>query len=260
MRDRRLSTARRSPCTNRIRIRAARPCRSGVVPSRRRRSRSSAGTREPRSVSSAPESPDSPRRICSPRPGKKSSSSTTAPSEAVKPVVRPRISPTRWTTGSTSSSTCTATKARARSFEPWCGNRLIEQIVQRREDRLRFPAVDGYLFLGGGDSGDVLDDELAAAHRAGSTGVRGSIGTERRFQLRPLPALSESGTVSILKYLAGLADAIVRAGGRIYSDTTSRALKAGSRARSRRRASTPSPPTPFASAPMRRSPTCSRRT
>ena len=96
----------------------------------------------------------------------------------------------------------------------------MEQIAARERIDCDFERVDGYLFLGGGDSEAVLDEELAAAHRAGLTGVT---------KLPRIPGLSfDSGAClrfpdqaqfHALKYLAGLARAFVRAGGRIHCDT-----------------------------------------
>src|SRR6476619_2723613 len=47
----------------------------------------------------------------------------------------------------------------------------IEQIVRDESIDCDFTRLDGYLFLGGDDTQQLLDDELQAAHRAGLTGV-----------------------------------------------------------------------------------------
>ena len=47
----------------------------------------------------------------------------------------------------------------------------IEQIVHAEKIDCDFERVDGFLFLGGNDGVDVLDAELAAAHRVGWTSV-----------------------------------------------------------------------------------------
>ena len=96
----------------------------------------------------------------------------------------------------------------------------IEQIVREENIDCDFTRVDGYLFLGGGDKEDVLDAELAAAHRVGMTGVaRLSSVPNVEPGLGPCLRFPNQGQFHILKYLAGLASAIVRNGGRIYSDT-----------------------------------------
>ena len=105
----------------------------------------------------------------------------------------------------------------------------IEQIVRDEKIDCDFERVDGYLFLGADDSERVLDEELAAAHRSGLAGVE------------KLPAVPDAGFASgpclrfpnqaqfhILKYLAGVAAAIVRGGGRIYCDTHVSGVEGGS--------------------------------
>ena len=89
----------------------------------------------------------------------------------------------------------------------------VERIVTEEKIECEFERLDGYLFVPSGESNDVLDRELEAAHRAGLTDIeivaRAPIesydtGTALRFprqaQFHPL------------KYLAGLAQAIERDG------------------------------------------------
>ena len=47
----------------------------------------------------------------------------------------------------------------------------IEQIVREEQIDCDFTRLDGFLFLGGEDAESLLDEELAAAHRAGLDGV-----------------------------------------------------------------------------------------
>ena len=47
----------------------------------------------------------------------------------------------------------------------------IEETVRRESIDCDFARLDGYLFLGGNDPASLLDEELAAAHRAGLTEV-----------------------------------------------------------------------------------------
>jgi glycine/D-amino acid oxidase-like deaminating enzyme/nitrite reductase/ring-hydroxylating ferredoxin subunit len=93
----------------------------------------------------------------------------------------------------------------------------IEAIVRKEKIDCDFARLDGFLFLAEGDSIDTLDRELDAAHRAGLAGVRraerapfGTWGTG------PCLVFPDQGQFHPLKYLAGLAHAIERAGGRIY--------------------------------------------
>ena len=93
----------------------------------------------------------------------------------------------------------------------------IEAIVRKERIDCDFARLDGFLFLAEGDSTDTLDRELAAAHRAGLAGVRRAerapFGT---WSVGPCLVFPDQGQFHPLKYLAGLARAIERDGGRIY--------------------------------------------
>lgn len=108
----------------------------------------------------------------------------------------------------------------------------IEQIARDEAIECDFLRVDGYLFLAPEQSADLLDRELAAAHRAGLTAV----------ELAPRAPLSSFDTGRCLrfprqaqfhplKYMAGLARAFVENGGRIYGDTHASKIEGGTRAR-----------------------------
>jgi glycine/D-amino acid oxidase-like deaminating enzyme/nitrite reductase/ring-hydroxylating ferredoxin subunit len=96
----------------------------------------------------------------------------------------------------------------------------IEAIVQREQIDCDFERVDGYLFVPPGEQTDMLDEELAAARRAGFVEAR-------RVARAPLPGFDTGPCLlfpgqaqfHILKYLAGLVRAITRDGGRIFCDT-----------------------------------------
>ncbi len=105
----------------------------------------------------------------------------------------------------------------------------IEQIVREERIDCDFMRVDGYLFLGGGDRERVLDEELAAAHRAGLTGVsKLSNVPDAGYNFGPCLRFPNQGQFHSLKYLTGLAQAIVRGGGRIYCDTHVASVEGGS--------------------------------
>ena len=88
----------------------------------------------------------------------------------------------------------------------------IEQIVRAEKIDCDFERVDGFLFLGGSDRIDVLDAELAAAHRVGWTGVsRLDRVPHVDYNFGPCLRFPNQGQFHLLKYLAGLADAIVAA-------------------------------------------------
>lgn len=110
----------------------------------------------------------------------------------------------------------------------------IEEISRREGIECDFRRVDGYLFLAEGDDESTLDDELAAAHRAGLTA------SEKVTSLpvatgEPGPALRFPGQAEFhpVKYLAGLADAIERLGGSILSGSKAESIEDGSPARVR---------------------------
>lgn len=96
----------------------------------------------------------------------------------------------------------------------------IGAIVRSEGIDCDFERLDGYLFLAPGHGIDVLDEELAACREIGFTAVE-------RAAYAPLggfdsgPALRFPGQAQFhpLKYLAGLARAIVRDGGEIHTHT-----------------------------------------
>ena len=96
----------------------------------------------------------------------------------------------------------------------------IDEIIDAERIDCDWSRLDGYLFVPEGESQDVLDDELAAAHRAGLTEVElverapvDSFATGRALRF------PRQGQFHILKYLDGLALAIRRHGGKIFTET-----------------------------------------
>lgn len=96
----------------------------------------------------------------------------------------------------------------------------IESIVNEERIECDFERVDGYLFALPGHPADDLDRELAAVHRVGLRDVemvkRAPIDS---FDTGRCLRFPRQGQFHPLKYLAGLADAIVRRGGRICTNT-----------------------------------------
>jgi glycine/D-amino acid oxidase-like deaminating enzyme/nitrite reductase/ring-hydroxylating ferredoxin subunit len=88
--------------------------------------------------------------------------------------------------------------------------------------------LDGYLFLADGDSRADLEEELAAARRAGLAGVEL---LERApgapFDTGPCLRFPDQGQFHPVKYLAGLARAVERHGGRIHNGTHATAIADG---------------------------------
>lgn len=108
----------------------------------------------------------------------------------------------------------------------------IESIIGEEQIDCDFARLDGYLFLAHGESAELLDRELAAAHRAGLNGV----------QLLPRAPLScwdtgpclrfpNQAQFHPLKYLTSLAKATARAGGRIFTAAHAETITGGSPAR-----------------------------
>ncbi len=108
----------------------------------------------------------------------------------------------------------------------------IESIISLEDIDCDFQRVDGYLFLGGGDKKDLLEDELRAAQRAGLFDVRL---VERvpldSFDSGPALKFPRQAQFHPLKYLNGLARAIIRDGGRIYCGTHADKIEDGEPAR-----------------------------
>ena len=92
----------------------------------------------------------------------------------------------------------------------------IDQIVWREQIDCDFARLDGFLFLAEGDRRSTLERELDAAHRAGLKDVRLVTRAPYEWDTGPCLLFPRQGQFHPLKYLAGLAAAIHRAGGRIY--------------------------------------------
>jgi len=96
----------------------------------------------------------------------------------------------------------------------------IEAIVKKEKIDCDFERLDGYLFLSPGEKEDLLDRELAAAHRAGLHGVE-KFGRAplQSFDTGPCLRFPNQGQFHPLKYLAAVAKAIERDGGRLFTKT-----------------------------------------
>jgi glycine/D-amino acid oxidase-like deaminating enzyme/nitrite reductase/ring-hydroxylating ferredoxin subunit len=104
----------------------------------------------------------------------------------------------------------------------------IEEIVRTESIDCDFARLDGYLFCGGDDTPALLDEELAAAHRAGLTGVaRVDRAPIRGFDTGPALRFPQQGRFHLLKYLRGLADAIEREGGQIFGESKVEKIEGG---------------------------------
>ncbi len=108
----------------------------------------------------------------------------------------------------------------------------IEAIVDQEGIKCEFERLDGYLFVPPRESRQVLDDELAAVHRAGLTDIEK---VERvpwdSYDTGPALRFPRQAQFHPLKYLAGLAAAIKEKGGRIYTQTHATEIEGGKKAR-----------------------------
>ncbi|HJR41579.1 MAG TPA: FAD-dependent oxidoreductase [Gemmatimonadaceae bacterium] len=103
-----------------------------------------------------------------------------------------------------------------------------ESIAKQEQIDCDFRWVDGYLFLGKDDDPDALRKELDATHRAG-LGTRLLDRAPLEFwNTGPCLRFPRQAQLHPLKFLSALADCITRDGGRIYTSTHVKEIKAGS--------------------------------
>ena len=108
----------------------------------------------------------------------------------------------------------------------------IERIVREEHIECDFERLDGYLFVPPGESSELLEQEIAAAHRAGLTDVRMvSCAPITSFDTGPALCFPRQAQFHPLKYLAAIAQAITRDGGRIYTETHAAKIEGGILAR-----------------------------
>ncbi len=108
----------------------------------------------------------------------------------------------------------------------------IGSIAQEEGIDCDYERLDGYLFLAPEHGPELLDEELAAAHRAGFTDVeRLPRAPLDFFDTGPCLRFPRQGQFHPLKYLHGLARAIEQGGGRIFTGTHAESIQGGSEAR-----------------------------
>jgi glycine/D-amino acid oxidase-like deaminating enzyme/nitrite reductase/ring-hydroxylating ferredoxin subunit len=108
----------------------------------------------------------------------------------------------------------------------------IEAIVAEEGIACDFERLDGYLFLAEDATPQLLHDELAAAHRAGLVAVRSlSRAPLEAFDTGPCLHFPDQAQFHPIKYLAGLARAIERLGGQLYTPMHATAITGGDPAR-----------------------------
>ncbi|HYB94028.1 MAG TPA: FAD-dependent oxidoreductase [Vicinamibacterales bacterium] len=106
----------------------------------------------------------------------------------------------------------------------------IEMIVTNEQIACDFVRLDGYLFCAPEHDESYLDDELAAVHRAGLGEVVKVDKAPAPFETGPCLKFPRQAQFHPLKYLAGVAEAIERGGGRIFTGTHARNIQGGAQA------------------------------
>jgi glycine/D-amino acid oxidase-like deaminating enzyme/nitrite reductase/ring-hydroxylating ferredoxin subunit len=107
----------------------------------------------------------------------------------------------------------------------------IESIVAAESIACDFERLDGYLFVPPGESTDILEKERGAAQRAGLRDVEFVARAPLPFDTGRCLRFPRQGQFHPLKYFAGLAAAIERLGGRVYSGSHAASIEGGSPAR-----------------------------
>ena len=104
----------------------------------------------------------------------------------------------------------------------------IELIAKKEKISCEFERLDGYLFLGPGQSEELLDRELLAAHRAGLRDVQKyECAPIDCFDTGPCLCFPNQGMFHPLKYLAGLAKVLTSDGGHIFTGMHADQIESG---------------------------------
>jgi len=108
----------------------------------------------------------------------------------------------------------------------------VSEIVAGEKIECDFEWLDGFLFAATPDHVQLLQDELAAAHRAGLAGVeKVARAPLKSFDTGVALRFPRQAQFHPLKYLDGLARAIMRDGGRIFGHTHATKIEGGDAAR-----------------------------
>ena len=108
----------------------------------------------------------------------------------------------------------------------------VSEIVAGEKIDCDFEWLDGFLFAHTPESVDLLNDELAAAHRAGLTGVeKVARAPVDSFDTGVALRFPRQAQFHPLHYMEGLARAVKRDGGRLFGQTHATKIEGGSDAR-----------------------------
>jgi glycine/D-amino acid oxidase-like deaminating enzyme/nitrite reductase/ring-hydroxylating ferredoxin subunit len=98
---------------------------------------------------------------------------------------------------------------------------FIEQTCRMESIEAQFRRVDAYLFSGDGCAPEEIEDECAAAARAGlSASIVKRVPFADPFDTGPALRYANQGEIQPLKYVFGLYHALVALGAKMYSGTT----------------------------------------
>ncbi len=104
----------------------------------------------------------------------------------------------------------------------------MQEIAREEQIGCNFEWLDGFLFAGSAEDAELLQEELAAAHRAGLVGVeKVSRAPIESFDTGAALRFPRQAQFHPLKYLDGLARAIIRDGGRIFGQTHATKIEGG---------------------------------
>jgi glycine/D-amino acid oxidase-like deaminating enzyme/nitrite reductase/ring-hydroxylating ferredoxin subunit len=103
----------------------------------------------------------------------------------------------------------------------------IEQIVEREGIDCHFHRTDGYLVLAEEHDSDLLDEELDACRSIGLDGVDRLDNTPLDTWQRPCLRFPRQAHIHPGRYISGLAEALERAGGKIFGSMHGRAIQGG---------------------------------
>lgn len=120
--------------------------------------------------------------------------------------------------------------ARLAAESHWAAIDRIETIAREEKIDCDFERLDGYLFVPPGHSKDILERELAAAHRAGLRDVELVPRAPLEFDTGPCLRFPNQGQFHPLKYLHGVIRAIQRLGGRIFVQSAVEECEGGTNA------------------------------
>ncbi|MEQ1903794.1 MAG: FAD-dependent oxidoreductase [Pirellulaceae bacterium] len=108
----------------------------------------------------------------------------------------------------------------------------IEAIATQERIECGFERLDGFLFAGRDEDRELLEQELEAARRAGLANVEMvSRCPLPAFETGPCLRFPRQGQIHPRQYLAGLRAAILRKGGRIFTQTHAEKIESGPPAR-----------------------------